>query len=79
MVRTLPLPRSVFPGDWNNFLQRLGSMLGGADMSCVTENDFGAGGPLHGLALELQLWATFRCGGGGGGCGRWWGWGFWGI
>ena len=59
-----PPHRSVFPGDWSNFLQRLSrSRLAGADTARVTENDFGGGGPLHALALQLQLWASYRCGG----------------
>ncbi|GIL42944.1 hypothetical protein Vafri_768, partial [Volvox africanus] len=52
--------RSVFPDDWKNFMERLSGMLGGADLSRVTENDFAPMGPLHGLAAELQLWATYR-------------------
>ncbi len=51
----------MFPGDWDNFLERVSGLLGGAPMSNVTEADFGPGGPLHRLAIELQLWATFRC------------------
>ncbi|KAG2442546.1 hypothetical protein HXX76_002632 [Chlamydomonas incerta] len=52
---------SVFPGDWANFLQRLSrSHLAGADTARVTENDFGWGGPLHSLSLQLQLWASYR-------------------
>ncbi|GIL73021.1 hypothetical protein Vretifemale_3258, partial [Volvox reticuliferus] len=52
--------RSVFPADWKNFMERLSGMLGGADLSRVTENDFAPMGPLHALAAELQLWATYR-------------------
>ncbi|GLI69025.1 hypothetical protein VaNZ11_013564, partial [Volvox africanus] len=52
--------RSVFPADWKNFMERLSGMLGGADLSRVTENDFAPMGPLHDLAAELQLWATYR-------------------
>ncbi|PNH09351.1 putative callose synthase 6 [Tetrabaena socialis] len=52
--------RSVFPGDWHNFLERLGTRLGGADLSRATEHDFGPAGPLFGQALDLQLWATYR-------------------
>ncbi|GLC51113.1 hypothetical protein PLESTB_000467200 [Pleodorina starrii] len=52
--------RSVFPDDWKNFLERLSGFLGGADLARVTENDFAPLGPLHALAPELQLWATYR-------------------
>ncbi len=51
--------RSVFPQDFANFMERLGDRLG-VDLRHVTEEAFAPGGPLAELALELQLWASFR-------------------
>ncbi|GFH10041.1 1,3-beta-glucan synthase component FKS1 [Haematococcus lacustris] len=58
-VSLMAFLRSVFPDDWEHFKERLGSRLG-VNLQAVSEEAFAPAGPLADLALELQLWASFR-------------------
>lgn len=59
--------RSLYPRDWDNFLERMGdpdqpagNQLRGIEPSAVSEEDFCERGALRHLAMELQLWAAYR-------------------
>ena len=59
-VSVMTYMRSLYPGDWANFLERLAPRLGGVDPASVSEEDFCTGGALSHLQMELQLWASYR-------------------
>jgi len=52
--------RSLYPRDWEHFLERMGPRLNGIDAHAVSEEDFCEGGALAHLQMELQLWAAYR-------------------
>ena len=59
-VSVMTYMRSLYPGDWNNFLERLGPRLKGIDPASISEEDFCAGGSLEDLQMDVQLWASYR-------------------
>lgn len=59
-VSVMTYMRSLYPGDWANFLERLAPRLGGIDPASISEEDFCTGGALSHLQMELQLWASYR-------------------
>lgn len=60
--------RSLYPRDWTNFLERMGTIgsahpkgnLRGIELPAINEEDFCEKGSLAHLAFELQQWAAYR-------------------
>ena len=59
-VSVMTYMRSLYPGDWDNFLERLGPRLKGIEPASISEEDFCTGGSLEDLQMDVQLWASYR-------------------
>lgn len=52
--------KAMFPLEWNNFKERMKTLVPDIKVDELSEKDFAPGHFMHELRLELQMWASLR-------------------
>ena len=59
-ISTMGYLKAMFPQEWTNFKERMGSIVPDVNVKELSEVDFGAGGFMYEFRIEMQMWASLR-------------------